>query len=185
MNKFEKFQANYDEAIKTIKQLQGPSEYEPQMNGLVNWLLETDANPYSYLPEGWAGSISSAEGFASLLGVIHHAVYDDGDITFVTVNGEPRIVFVHKFEDNFRNYVLTTQEKEMENGAWRTEYDVKFLDIEPNEFGVIYDAFQIKEIKRWFTSDARAHGVEWAASHYRSYKLWNEAWVEEYKTKNS
>ena len=186
MSKFDQFQKNYDEAIETIKLFQQPGEYEPQMNGLVNWMLESDANPYSYLPENWAGHVSSAEGFASLLNMIHHAVYDDGDITFVTVNGGPRIVFVHQMEDNFRKYVLSRQEQDMENNPrYRAAYEIKVLDIEPNEFGPLYDAHMVEEIKGWFENDAWAHGVDWAAGHYRKYKLWNEAWVEEVRAKNA
>lgn len=189
MTKLEEFQKVYDNAIASIKQHQQPNEYGPPMNGLVNWMLETDANPYSYLPEGWAGHTHTAEGFASLLDTIHHAVYDDGDITFFTVNGEPRICFVWKHEENFRNYALTNQEKEMEKkyGERRAgTYDVQILDIDPDEFGPLYDAYMTTQIKRWFEGDARgAGGPDWAAGHYRKYKLWNETWLEEYKAKNA
>lgn len=182
MQKFEQFQKAYDQAVATIHKFLEPGQYEPQMNGLVKWMLETDANPYSFLPYGWADALESAQGFASLLHHIHHAVYDDGDIDFVKVNGEPRIVFAWQHDDKFRDYVLTNQEKEIEKrpifGQVRP-YEIEVLDIKPNEFGPIYDAWQAEDIKRCFIMDASGHGVEWAAEHYRKYRCWNEEWMTE------
>ncbi len=177
--KFAAFQKSYDEAIVTINRFLEPSPYEPQMNGLVKWMMETDANPYSYLPEGWAGSTGSAECFAGLLYTIHHALYDDGDITFVTVNDEPKIVFVWQHEDNFRNYVLSEQQKDLEK-RWDTKYDIRVLNIKPDEFGPLYDKYFAKQIKHWFMNDAEDHSLEFAIEHYQSkYKLFNPAWIKE------
>lgn len=178
MNTFDKFQKNYDDAIKSIKKFLEPTEYDPSMHELVKWMMETDANPYSYLPHGWAGSLESAQSFASLLNMIHHALYDDGDITFVTVNDEPRIVFVWRHDDNFKNYVLSDTEKDIVKRYGEDSYDIKVLDIKPSEFGPLYDIYHKNWLKECFISDAR-RGVNWAAEHYRQYKLWDESWIEE------
>lgn len=184
MDQFEKFNQSHFAAIEIIKRFMEPGRYEPQMDKLVKWMLETDANPYSYLPEEWASAFGSAQGFASLLHYIHHAVYDDGEITFVRVNGGPRIVFAcHEGDDDkFRNLVLTEQEKEIEKrpifGRCRP-YEIEVLDITPNEFGPLYNEFQSAEVKHWFINDAASHGTEWAAEHYRKYHCWNEAWITE------
>lgn len=179
-DKFKAFQKSHDEAVETIKRFLEPYQYEPQMNGLVKWMMETDANPYSYLPHAWAGSTGSAESFVGLLHTIHHAVYDDGDITFVTVNGEPRIVFVWRHEENFRNYVLTEQEKDLEK-RWSSEYVIEVLDIKPDEFGPLYDAHYANQIKYWFMNDAEDHSVEYALEHYQKYKLFDPAWIAEFE----
>jgi hypothetical protein len=178
-DKFAAFQKNYDQAVESIKRFLEPGEYEPQMNGLVKWMMETDANQYSYLPAGWAGSTESAQSFDSLLHMIHHAVYDDGDITFVTVNDEPRIVFAWHGEDNFRNYVLSDIEKDPEK-RWPC-YEVKVLDIKPNEFGPLYDAYYAKQIKHWFMANAERNTVEFAIEHYQKYKLFDPAWIAEFE----
>jgi hypothetical protein len=81
---------------------------------LVRWLAETDANPYTILHENWAKAYDSAENFAALCRHIHHALVDDGDIEFVTVDGEPRIVFTRFDEPDFRNIALNDIEKEFE-----------------------------------------------------------------------
>ena len=139
MKQLEKFDKTHAEAMETIKQYLEPYEQEPKMHLLVRWMLETDANPYGYLQEAWATSTYSSTGFASLLSVISHAVLDDGDITFVAVNGEPRIVFAHKYDDWFENAVLSTSEKALRSSG--IDVMIEVLDIEPNEFGALYDEY--------------------------------------------
>lgn len=180
MNKFEVFQKSYDDAIAAInRHLSTPSDlYDYSMVPLVQWMMETDANPYAYLPHGWAGSTTNAEMFASLLHYIHHALYDDGDITFVTVNDEPRIVFAWKHEDNFRNYVLSDTEKDVEKRSGGAQYEIKVLDITPGEFGPLYDQYQRNWLKECFLGDA-SRDIEWAANNYRKYKCWNDQWIAE------
>lgn len=178
MNTFDKFKKNYDGAIASIKTFLEPTEYDPPMHELVKWMIETDANPYSYLPYYWAGCLENAQSFTSLLHMIHHALYDDGDITFVTVNGEPRIVFVWRYEDNFNNYVLSDTEKDVVKRHGDDCYDIKVLDIKPSEFGSLHDTYYKNWLKGCFLSDA-GRGVECAADHYRKYKLWDESWIEE------
>lgn len=170
MKKFETFKKNYDEAVETINTfLEGPES----MTELTKWLMTTDANPYSYLNDAWAGMTQSAEGMASLLYCIHHAVVDDGDITFVKVNDEPRIVFAHKFDDNFRDVVLSRQEKEFK------KIEIEVLDIQPNDFGKVYDEYQKTRVKVWFLYDARCRGVELARQYYENYNCWDESWINE------
>lgn len=179
MTKFDTFKKNYEEAVETIHRFLKKPE---SMKGLVHWMMETNANPYSYLPEQWAGCVNSAEGFAGLLHYIHHAVEDDGDICFVKVNGEPRIVFAHPYDKGFKDKVLTNQEKVIEKrpilGKLRELY-IEVLSIEPNEFGKIYDEYLIKDLKRCFSIDAGMNGVEFAKKHYSEYKCWADSWIEE------
>ena len=181
MTRFEVFQNVYNNAIDTIHHFQNDNDCA-EMRELVNWLLTTDANPYAFLPEEWAHSLNAAESFADLLHYIHHAVYDDGDITFVTVNGEPRIVFANQYDDNFRDRALTNQEKEIEKrtifGKLRT-YEVSILNISPNEFGHLYDAFNLKDLQRCFSIDAGRLGVKFATDTYSKYACFTSDWIEQ------
>lgn len=160
MFEMKKFQDNFDQAIKTIEQYQTT---QSTMQSLVEWMLTTDANPYSYLPEAYAGSVDSAEMFAGLLNTIHHALYDDGDITFVAVNGEPRIVFVDRYD----------VEKQFPKGKV-----VEVLDIEPGEFVTLYNEYQTKEIKRCFITDAKRFGLDFGVEHYKHYKCFDTNWIK-------
>jgi lysyl-tRNA synthetase class I len=57
-----------------------------------------ESNPYDYLVLSDARSFDSAERFAGLLHSIHHALVDDGEISFVAVNRRPMIVFADRNE---------------------------------------------------------------------------------------
>lgn len=180
MTKFDKFKKSYDEAIETINQFMEAPE---SMTELTKWLMTTDANPHSYLTQSWAGMSETAEGMADLLNYIHHAVVDDGDITFVKVDGEPRIVFAHPSDDYFRDVVLNSQEKQFEERRAKIgmgRIDIQVLDIKPNDFGKVYDEYQKEQVKKWFLSDAKRQGVEFAKEHYKEFNCWDEAWVEEF-----
>ena len=180
MSRFEKFQKSYNESISSIERMLDSTD-KPELAALAQWMMTTDANSYAYLPHNWAGHMSSAEGFASLLHCIHHALYDDGDIAFVTVNNEPRIVFVSPHEDNFRDYVLTDQEKEIEKrpifGATRS-YDIQVLDIKADQFGPLYDEYWEQDLQRCFSMDVARFGAEYASEHYIRYKCFSDKWVD-------
>ena len=178
MNKFKTFKKVYEEAVESIHRfIDDPSD----MNELAAWLMTTDASPYSYLQEGYASMMSTAEGCDGLLATIHHAVYDDGDITFVKVDDAPRIVFAHKHDDDFRKLVLSVQEQEIEKrlifGKTR-QYEIEVLSIKPNDFPKIYNAYQLKELQRCFSCDAGRNGIDFAVEHYKKYACFSEDWVK-------
>ena len=175
--KFQKFQETHDESIRTICLVLDDTTYDPPISGLVRWMLETDANPYSWLPPMWAGATYTAEGFASLVNNLYHATQDDGDVTFVSVNGTPRMVFYNRHDHGFRDRVLTEQEKGLEKND-EIPYDVKVLDIRPDEFGPLYDTWHTAWLKECFLSDCD-RDIERTAEHYRKYKQWDESWLVE------
>lgn len=182
MKKFQEFQWSYDKAVKTIHEFLQPNH---PMQKLVHWMMETDANPYGYLPEKYAAMTCSAEGFAGLLRSMHHNLYDDGDVTIVKVNGEPRITFVWKREENFRDLVLSESEKQQEaiysrRYTDKQRYRVEILDINPIDFGDHYDEWYREDIKRWFLNSAEWQGANNAAKHYSKYKFFDHAWIDEW-----
>lgn len=176
--RLELFQSSYDDAIDTIKRFLEPNE-TPEIHELVKWMMETDANPYSYLPTKWAGAYKSAELFAELLHMIHHAVYDDGDITFVAVNGAPRIVFTCHDDDNFRNIVLCENERHSERNS-RRKYKIEVLKITPAEFGPLYEAYLVNDTKIDFMRYAVWHGIEGAMREYKTNKRFDVEWIAEF-----
>ncbi len=182
MKKLKEFEKNYEDACAIIQKYLKPSKMEPSMHELCAWMLKTDANPYAYLPESMAGGMDSAQGFVGILRTIEHALYDDGDLTFVSVNGEPRMVFASAHEPGFERFVLSDTEKQIAENVYfkgKTTYEIKVLDITPSEFGPLYDAYQEKDLKRCFIQDAATQGVKWATKHYERYALFNEKWISE------
>lgn len=99
------WQTKFDEALASIERFR--QHDNPDMRRITRWLMETSANAYSFLPPGWAGCYTNAQHFAALLQTIHHALVDDGDITFVAVNGRPMIVFV--WRDDLHMVELRTE----------------------------------------------------------------------------
>ena len=161
------FKQLHQDAMDTIQHYL----FVPEMQELVDWLLTTDANPYGFLPVGWQDSYTSAVHFASLLNNIHHAVVDDGEMIFVSVQGEPRILFVDRWATDIRTLAMTQAEqvndtRRAEHGLSR--YSVEILDITANEFGKHYDAYYVAQIKRWFLRDTRKYLVEAMEDVYSS-----------------
>jgi hypothetical protein len=76
-------------------------DYELEYKALVNFIVTTTTNPYSFMPKGWEGSIGSSTGFSSFLGVLHHAMIDDGELTMLsddTCELHPKLLFVDRFD---------------------------------------------------------------------------------------
>ena len=183
-NKFNEWQANYDAAVARISKYLKPNpQHSVQMHPLVEWMISTDINPFGYLPLEWAGTVNNATTFVSLLDHIYHALYDDGDIAFVTVNNEPRIVFVNPYDDNFNAAAITANDRALAerrtliNGS--DSISVTVLDITPAEFGPIREAYEIKQMKRGFAFEAARYGIDFAVRTASRSKLYNPAWIEE------
>lgn len=169
--KFQQFQSLHDAAIANIKEYLKPSE----INMLVQWMLETDANPFSYLPDAWASSLEDAISFERLIRHIRHAVYDDGDITLVTVNDEPRIVFAHRYDDNFMHMAISYPKAQTR--YFDRHPNVQILDIPVNEFGERYDKYFANKIKKYFIREGSRFGIEGALKSYSNYKCFDPCWI--------
>lgn len=178
MNWVEKLNQRHEQSMKTIKSFLEPDSGMPK---LAQWLLENDANPYSYLPEPWANSTYTSSGFDALLRYIRHAAIDDGAISFITVNEEPRIVFIHPSDyptrKLFESACLTNDEK-WRLGPYRG-VDIEILGIDHEDFPEYYDNWFKNKIKQWFLDESENSTPHEAAIYYRKYKLWDESWFEE------
>lgn len=95
--RLEKFTRTHNNSLKNIEEILLDSEH-PELQALANLLTYSEINPYSYLPEEWA-NIDSAQSLESLLKYISHALYDDGDICFPIVHGEPCIRFLSQYDN--------------------------------------------------------------------------------------
>lgn len=153
------------------------------MYRLVQWMLETDSDPYGYLQHTWAESIKTATGFASLLAHISHAIHDDGDICFVTVNSEPKIVFSHPSYPDFEQYVVWP---DLQKSVYKYQGmpEIALLDIRPNEFGDVYDRYEASRLARLFRIDTRAAlrsgtPIAQVIAQYETYRLWDPKLAED------
>ena len=89
---------SYNDSISLISEYLTDAESdgidEQKFKKLANWLMELDENPYGYLPENWASFRDNPFTCLDFLRNIHHAMTDDGDVAFVTVKIDNRIIAV-------------------------------------------------------------------------------------------
>lgn len=175
--KFEKFEKGYNDAIGRIKRYQEDKD----VGDLVNWLLNTDENPYSYLDDSHAHLLSTAEGFSFLVTILHHALVDDGEVTFLSVDGQPQILFVNQYDlKDYKEFKRKDYKIVEVNGKPKLVDELVDSDIVIfNNYHEWIDAIEIyatKELKRCYLRDKECHGEEFATKHYSQYKRFNPEW---------
>lgn len=151
--KFEQLNAAHNEAIGAISEYMTHSEIGP----LVRWMMETEANPLTYLPNVGNGG-DNAIALASIIRDIASGWDGRGDMALVTVNDEPRIVLGHWFDTKWFDtkwFDPTVTEKpcltKAEQGIlqrsltnptkFSPKFTVKALPIKLSDFGKVYDAY--------------------------------------------
>lgn len=179
IDKYAEFEKSYKESVEKIK------EYETNidMSKYTKWLMTTDINPYSFLDDGYAGMTSSAEGMSCLLDTIHHALIDDGEISFIKLDRQPIIRFIHSsdFEGGKRDdfdFVKYEETQQMKLISKEVDCVVTFLD-NFDEFIESIEEYETKQLKCCFINDTERLGIEQSLSHYESDPRFNKEWISE------
>lgn len=149
---------------------------KPELQVLAQFLLETEENPYGFLQEHWAPALSTSTGFDSLLCHIHHALYDDGEISFPIVNGRPRIAFVWKNEDNYADYVLSETERGMRD-RHGSEYRIEHCNDVYDFINRFNEAYR-KDIRNHYIQTAARFGFQMAEDQYSNYEHFDYDWQD-------
>ena len=80
---------------------------------LFKWIAENNINEWGIFHHG-ANQCSTLEGWIGMYHTLHHALYDDGEVTFVkTAFQGPRIVFFWKNEDYFEDLYYKNVDKHL------------------------------------------------------------------------
>lgn len=104
------WQASFDKSIASVEQYLAPSTpYYPEAANFrlfANWLVKNDCNSYDYMPRGYQNFLSTPFETEYLLATLHHALCDDGEVSFVKMKIEDDVrrvfmIFVWKNEDSF------------------------------------------------------------------------------------
>lgn len=172
MLRLKTIEQNHQDSLKTIKSFL--DDESPEMRAITKLLCETDVNPYSFLPHEFANGFNTSSGFESLLHMIHHALVDDGEISFPVVNGEPRIIFVSAYEHNYEDYALNETEKYFKQKRGNT-YNIEVC-ASVFDFIELFEDYNSVEVRRWFIADASRRGIDFAVEHYSCYARFNPAW---------
>jgi len=111
MKKLEQFEEHFEDAKHTFNNIIMKGENDAAI--LFKWIAENDINEWSIFHEGASGC-SSLEGWVGMYHHLHHALYDDGEVTFVKTEGQgPKIVFYWKKENNFEELFFKNIDKLM------------------------------------------------------------------------
>ena len=173
MHRLKLIEENYKKAVEHINRCLTDDKY-PELQAITKLFMETDVNPYGFLPEHFAGGFDTAGGMSSLLGAIHHALYDDGDISFPIVNGEPRIVFLHPYEDYYEDFVLNETEKHFKKN-YSNEYEVRRCS-DVFDFIQKFEEYHSNEVINWFITEASRRSIEFAVEHFSHYARFDPDW---------
>jgi len=146
-----------------------------ELSKLAEYLLTTDRNPYSIINVGY--NTKCITSFNDILMSLNHALYDDGEVTFYTVNGEPRFGFFNQYEASEDMY-LEDIELDMKETYPVLKYVIEVLPQDVNNWIKLSEVFQINDLKRMFLSDAKS-GLNDALRVYSKYKLFKQDWIKE------
>jgi uncharacterized short protein YbdD (DUF466 family) len=111
------WQESFDKAVASVENyLHHQKDDYPEKSKfrqLAKWLMENPHNEYSYMPSGYQNFRSNPFETVSLLSTLHHALLDDGEVSFVKlkVEGEVRRVFMIFAWDN-EDYFIPLCQKE-------------------------------------------------------------------------
>ena len=102
-NKLIRFEKNFEIAkTKYAEIMKGENDAAI----LFKWLAENDINEWGVF-HGGAHYSDTLEGWISMYHHLHHALYDDGDVTFVKTKFQgPKIIFYWKKENNFEEVFM-------------------------------------------------------------------------------
>lgn len=120
-----------------------------------------------------------ANNFADLLRNIHHALMDDGEITFYLVDDVPRFSLEYNFDIN--NCLLSIEKKLSEDlkDTIECQYNCKILNVSIDDWIKLSEEYHIKNLKEMFLFDMELEHD--SLEYYRKYKDFNENWIKEIK----
>ena len=111
----EQWNNSFDKAVASIEDFLTPhsNDYQEltELKTLCSWLITTQVSAYDFMPNGYKNFCSDPYSTNSLFKLIAHALLDDGDISFVTMKLDDKImrvfmIFCCRQEDYFTNYCL-------------------------------------------------------------------------------
>lgn len=99
-NMKQQWQKSFDKSVASVENYltpENPDYHEAaQFRELAQWLLENNCNPYDYMTNGYQDFRSTPFKTESLFATLHHALCDDGEVSFVKmkIDGEVQRVFM-------------------------------------------------------------------------------------------
>lgn len=163
---FQEKQKRYLNDVEFIKQ---SISQDSEFGRLSLYLFTTKRNSKSIVNRGY--NVNDASSFSCLLRDIHHALVDDGEITFYLVDDEPRLSCEYDFE---LKDCLSDEERQSGD-----QFDCKILNkITIDDWIKSSEEYFVNEIKSNFMFDYQLNPdgmIEW----YKKYECFDENWIKE------
>lgn len=187
----QKMKEKFEEAFELCERLQN-KDPENEAEKLFRWILNTNINRFDiFVDPADANLCSNIQGLEAFYYIIHHALYDDGELTFVSINNKPQIIRVHPFDfenknaffQHLRSLTFKSELFDIEN-----EYDI--LKINVDEFIEKAEQYEVAHIKSCFLSDVEMdttpEKTEAFVKHYKAEHpdVFDENWIKEIKPWN-
>jgi hypothetical protein len=184
----EKINSMKENIDEQFERLQEYLNQEDDLGKLTRYLITTERNPYNIINDGY--SLENISDFISFISELNHSLYDDGDITFYTVNGAPRFSLKYNFSEN--DYLSSFEKTLLENNITFYKnfpdmkdfklYECEELPRDIDSWIRLSEEYHKADIKKCFISDYDNN--ERVILHYKRYKCFEESWIEEAKAKN-
>lgn len=165
-DRWERFEQSHREALDTVRGVVDGevADYDKEYQHLARWLFETRYNPYGIfgMMQWHAGATEYAEGFASILRDIHHALVDDGAICFPMVNGRPYIYLACKHDERMLAELLEENERHVAVMKALGSYKPPTLEFleDAYQFTAAYEVHVENERQKIETFNARMKAMD-------------------------
>lgn len=176
LSNFEQLDINFkkqqEEYLIDLDFIRKSIEEDSEFGRLCLHLFVTERHSKSIVNRGYYKY--NASSFSCLLHDIHHALYDDGEITFYLVDDEPRLSCEYDFE---LKDCLSGDEKR--SGE---QYNCEILNkIKIDDWIKLSEDYSVIEIKSNFLFDYQLHNNPELIKCYEKYKCFDLKWLEEIK----
>lgn len=135
-----------EKSISSIKNyLSLKEDYAQDFVKLAQFIMENDANPYSYMPTGFENSKNNAQYFDAFLQILHHAMVDDGDYIFVSTKTHgPILLFASMHDSEYLEQAVQSRFRFSHSVEYTTHHDVQRFISELNLYNMPKKPLPIK-----------------------------------------
>lgn len=163
---YENFKKQQEQYLIDIDFIEKSINEDSEFGRLSLYLFTTDRRSSSIINKGY--DKYDASDFSCILHDIHHALYDDGEITFYLINDEPRFSCIYDFE--------LKDDIEYDDDTIKSKCKI-LKNITIDNWIKLSEEYFVNEIKSNFLIDYQINPE--LIKHYKKYDFFDENWIKE------